>query len=422
MIFWQLENEYGVQFLNPDLRTPNQSAINYMELLDKNHRGWDIDVPFTANNPNMWSRSWSKDFSDVGGEADVYGLDHYPACWTCNLDQCLAVNGAVEPYTVFDYYTHFMEVSRTQPSFLMEFQGGSFNPWDGPAGGCGENMGPDWVNLFFRHNLAQKVTAVNIYMLYGGTNWGNIGFPEVGTSYDYSSPIHESRLIGDKYSETKLFGLFMRVARDFAKVERVGNSTDYSTDSTIYATELRNPDTNGAFYVTRHEYSPSTEHTEFRLHVSTSIGKLTVPKFGSITLNGIQSKTVVTDFAIGSSGKKLIYSTAEILTISDLLDRQIIVFWAPEGETGEFLLKGASKVNVAKGCGLASKVSGEDGLTVAFTVHEKPLLLDFDNGVQAVIVDRDTAYRFWAPTLDNSPLAWENTTGKIHRFKDHALN
>lgn len=71
----------------------------------------------------------------------------------------------------------------------MEFQGGSFNPWDGPAGGCSENMGPLWANMFYRHNLAQKVSAVNIYMLYGGTNWGNIGFPEVGTSYDYSAPI-----------------------------------------------------------------------------------------------------------------------------------------------------------------------------------------------------------------------------------------
>ncbi|KAF6839324.1 glycosyl hydrolase family 35 [Colletotrichum musicola] len=411
IIFWQLENEYGVQFLDPDLKTPNRSAINYMELLEYNHREWGIDVPFTGNNPNMWTRSWSKDYSNVGGELDVYGLDHYPACWTCQLEQCLAVNGAVEPYTVFDYYTHFQSVSWTQPSFLMEFQGGSFNPWDGPAGGCGDNMGPTWVNLFYRHNLAEKVSAVNIYMLYGGTNWGNIGFPEVGTSYDYSAPIQESRLIGDKYNEGKLFGLFMRVARDFAKVERVGNGTHYSTNPNVFATELRNRDTKGAFYVTRHAYSPSTEFSQFRLNVDTEIGKLTIPHNASITLNGIQSKTIVTDFRLGATGKKVTYSTAEILTVSDLGDRVVVVFWAPRGEAGEFLLKGATSGKLAGNststCGSFTKT--EDGVITNFLAGEKKVF-NYDNGVQAVVVDRASAFAFWAPTLDNNPLAWENTT------------
>ncbi|KAL0937067.1 glycosyl hydrolase family 35 [Colletotrichum truncatum] len=416
IIMWQLENEYPNQFTNPDLKTPNQTAINYMELLESSHREWDIDVPFTANNPNMWSRSWSKDYSNVGGEVDVYGLDHYPACWTCNLQQCLAINGAVEPYTVFNYYDHFQSVAWTQPSFLMEFQGGSFNPWDGPAGGCGENIGPTWVNLFYRHNLAQKVSAVNIYMLYGGTNWGNIGFPEVGTSYDYSAPIQESRLIGDKFNEGKLFGYFMRVARDFAKVERVGNGTHYSTNPDVFATELRNPDTNAAFWVVRHEYSPSTEFSQFHLHVSTEIGDLTIPRNNSITLNGIQSKTLVTDFRIGSTDKKITYSTAEILTIADLGDRQVVVFWAPRGEAGEFLLKDATsgKQTGNSTCQSVQFTPSKDGIITSFVSKSKNVVVNYDNGIQAVIADRESAYAFWAPTLDNDPLAWENTTVLVH--------
>jgi hypothetical protein len=215
------------------------------------------------------------------------------------------VNGNVEPYTVFDYYLHFQEVSPSQPSFLMEFQGGSFNPWDGPTGGCAENMGPAWVNLFYRNNLAQKVSAMNIHMLYGGTNWANIGFPEVGTSYDYAVPIHEGRLIGDKDSEGKVFGLFMRVARGFVKVNVVSASTAYSTNNEVYATELRNPDTHAAYYIVRHDYSQSTELSQFGLHVSTSdLGNVTISKSASITLDGIESKTLVTDFHIGSTDKK----------------------------------------------------------------------------------------------------------------------
>lgn len=419
VIMWQLENEYGSQWLNREKKTANQSAVNYMELLQDSHREWDIDVPLTHNNPNMNTWAWSKDYSDTGGEVDVYGFDHYPSCWTCNLAQCEGFNGRVEPYTVFDYYTNFQTVAKTQPSFLMEFQGGSYNPWDGPAGGCSSSTGPTWVNLFYRHNLAQKVSAVNIYMLFGGTNWGNIGIPEVGTSYDYSAPIKESRLIGDKYSETKLFGLFMRVARDFVKVDRVGNGTAYSTNDEIYATELRNPDTGAGFYVMRHEYSPSTELSKFRVKVSTEAGNLTVPSQGSITLDGIQSKVLVTDFRIGATKKKLTYSTLEVLTVSDLGNRQIVVLWAPNAETGEFLLKGtkSGKVISGKGGDKKSLTKSKNGVITNVVVKDEPTVIEYDNKVQVVIVDRKSAYKFWAPTLNNNPLAWENSTGMIRLVK-----
>ncbi|KAH7217574.1 putative beta-galactosidase [Fusarium oxysporum] len=339
----------------------------------------------TANNPNMRTRSWSKDYGNVGGEVDMYGLDHYPACWT--------------------------SVSPTQPSFLMEFQGGSFNPWDGPEGGCSENMGPDWVNLFYRHNLAEKVTAVNIYMAYGGTNWGNIGFPEVGTSYDYSAPIHENRLISDKFNEGKLFGLFVRVARDFVKVNRVGNSTDYTTDEDIFTSELRNPDTNAAYYVVRHQDSTSTAETKFRLKVSTEAGNLTVPTSGSITLKNRESKVLVSDFSIGASRKKITYATLEILTAVDLGDRQVVVFWAPDGEQGEFLLKGATSAKFVSGKGdKKSFTKTKNGIVANVVAGEEMSVIDFSNHVEAVVVDRRSSYKFWAPTLDNNPLAWENST------------
>ncbi|CAG9948185.1 unnamed protein product [Clonostachys rosea f. rosea IK726] len=416
VILWQIENEYGVQWLDPDAKVPNETAIAYMEQLQNHHRAWEIDVPFMGNNPNMWTRSWSKDYGNTGAEVDLYGLDHYPACWTCNLEICLPVNGAVEPYTVFDYYTHFQQVSPTQPSFLMEFQGGSYNPWDGPAGGCGELMDSIWVNMFYRHNLAEKVSAVNIYMLMGGTNWGNLGFPEVGTSYDYSSPIHENRLISEKYNEGKLFGLFMRVARDFAKVERIGNGTAYTTNAEVMATELRNPDTGARFYITRHDYSPSTEKSQFRLRISTESGNFLVPQQGSLTLDSISSKTIVTDFRIGATNKKIAYSKVEILTVSDLGERQVVVLWAPRGEDGEILLRGATSAKVASdnaGAETSFTVT-EHGLIANFKIQERNIVIDIDNGVQLVVVDRDSGYQIWAPTLTADPQAWENKTVLVH--------
>ncbi|KAG5747128.1 hypothetical protein H9Q70_010184 [Fusarium xylarioides] len=343
VIMWQIENEYGNQWLDPETKKPNNTAIHYMELLEGKTRDWDINVPFTANTPNMWTRSWSKDYGNVGGEVDMYGLDHYPACWTCNLAQCTGVNGVVKPYTVFDYYSHFKAVSPTQPSFLMEFQGGSFNPWDGPEG--------------------------------------------------------------------EPFGLFVRVARDFVKVNRVGNSTDYTTDEDIFTSELRNPDTGAAYYVVRHQDSTSTAETNFRLKVSTEAGNLTVPASGSITLKNRESKVLVSDFSIGASRKKITYATLEILSAVDLGDRQVVVFWAPDGEQGEFLLKGATSAKFVSGKGdKKSFIKTKNGIVTNVVADEEMSVIDFNNHVEAVVVDRRSAYIFWAPTLDNNPLAWENST------------
>lgn len=61
-------------------------------------------------------------------------------------------------------------------------------------------------------------------MVYGGTNWGGLSFPDVVTSYDYSAPIYESRQIGAKYSESKLLGLQLRTLRDLTMTEWIGVS------------------------------------------------------------------------------------------------------------------------------------------------------------------------------------------------------
>jgi len=87
------------------------------------------------------------------------------------------------PYQVVDYYNYFETFQPTQPRFLPEFQGGSFNPWGGPNGGCPSDIGEDFANLFYRHNIAEGVTAMSLYMLYGGTNWGSLAAPVVATSY-----------------------------------------------------------------------------------------------------------------------------------------------------------------------------------------------------------------------------------------------
>jgi len=107
VILYQLENEfvapsflfslpllithaihrYGEQWRNVAQKTPNWPAIEYMEALDANARESGIDIPNYHNQPNLNTFSWSKDFSNVGGELDMYGVDSYPNCWSCDYSE-----------------------------------------------------------------------------------------------------------------------------------------------------------------------------------------------------------------------------------------------------------------------------------------------------------------------------------------------
>ncbi|OCL15370.1 glycoside hydrolase family 35 protein [Glonium stellatum] len=373
-LLYQIENEFTGQWRSVSAKTPNNAAIAYMKLLEANARSNGIDIPLTHNSPTTSGKSWSKDYDTVsaGGDVDIYGLD---------------------------------TVSPNQPSYLPEFQGGAVNPWDGPPGGCAEKSNQDFVNFYYRYNIAQKVTAMSLYMVYGGTNWGWLAVPFVPTSYDYTAPISEDRSIGAKYYEIKNLALFTRIAEDLRKADRIGASTSYSTNAAISATELRNPDTNAGFYVTIHSTTTSSTNESFRLKVRTSLGNYTIPqRNGSIVLNGHQSKIIVTDFAFGN--ETLIYSTAEVLTYAVFNGRPTLVLWVPTGESGEFYIEHAKQGSIAacNGCSNIIFCTSGNGLIVTFQQQEGMSVLQFDKGVRVLLLDRSAAYTFFVPGLTSDPL------------------
>ncbi|KAJ5033394.1 uncharacterized protein L3040_008511 [Drepanopeziza brunnea f. sp. 'multigermtubi'] len=401
VFIYQIENEYGNQWINVTAKTPNDPAIAYMELLQKCARDAGIDIPLVHNNPNVNTKSWSKDYgAGVGGNVDVYGLDSYPSCWSCDVTECTGTNGNVPDFSLFGYQSNFQEVAPTQPSFLAEFQGGSYNPWGGPEGGCVNTTGPDWVNVYYRHNVAQKVSAINVYMSFGGTN-----------CYDYSAPISESRTIRPKYHETKLFAQFLRVARDLTKVNLIRNSKLYASDPAIFTSELRNPDTNAGFYVTVHFSSPSRDLTPFKLTVATTMGNLTIPMYAeSIVLNGRESKIVVTDFALGK--QKLVYSTAEVLTVSTQDETPLLFLWLPASESGEFWLSGVRSASLLKedGCSNFQVNERSGGLVISYKQLQGTCVVKFDNGYRVVLIDRSAAYGTWFPSTSSDPFTPEDST------------
>jgi hypothetical protein len=315
---------------------------------------------------------------------------------------------------VVDYYDYFQETQPTMPSFMPEFQGGSYNPWGGPEGGCPDNTGPDFANVFYRWNIGQRVTAMSLYMLYGGTNWGASATPVTATSYDYSSPISEDRSIGAKYYETKLLALFTRVAHDLTVTDLIGNGTQYTTNAAVKAYEIRNPNTHAGFYVTIHSNSSLATSETFQLHVDTSEGSLSVPRHGGVIgLDGHQSKIIVTDFAFGR--ETLLYSTAEVLTYAILDGIPTLALWVPTGESGEFSVKGAKygSVKRCQGCSGVGFYPENGGVTVTFTQGAGMSVVELDSGSRILLLDRTFAYLFWAPSLGNDPATPEDESSKF---------
>lgn len=420
VILFQIENEFGQQWTNVAAKTPNVAAGEYMQLLEDSARASGIDVPLTHNDPNMRTFSWSKDYSDGIGNVDVVGLDSYPSCWSCDLTECTGTNGQYVAYQVADYYDYFQNFSPTQPNFMPEFQGGSYNPWGGPEGGCPSDIGVDFANLFYRNLIYQRVSAISLYMLFGGTNWGWLATPVVASSYDYSSPVSENRAIGDKYYETKLLTMFTRVAKDLAKTDRLGNGTSYSENKAITTAELRNPDTGAAFYVTMHLDSTSNTLETFKLNLTTSQGAKVVPQYGgSIAIDGHQAKVLPTDFSFGS--KNLLYSTAEVLTYSIIDGKEVLAVWAPAGESGEVVIEGATSASLAKATANTTStavniVPGNSSVAINWSNTSGMTVVNLGDGAQVVILDRPSAYVFWAPSLGNDPLYPENSTGKMHHL------
>ncbi|GAB7366896.1 hypothetical protein MBLNU230_g1257t1 [Neophaeotheca triangularis] len=418
VVLYQLDNEYGQQWEDVDERIPNNTAIHYMELLEESTRRSGVDMPTIHNNPNFNTKSWSTDYdiNNEGGNTDLYSLDHYPSCWSCKLETCSSLQGFPPEFTTFDYYTNFQETAPSHPQILGEFQGGSYNPWGGPEGGCRGNTGPEWANVYYRHNVGNRVTATNIYMLFGGTNWGGLPFPQAITSYDYAAGIQETRMLWDKYSEMKLLGYFMRAAKGLTRIELVDNgTTDYRTNNeVIFAQGLRNIDDESRFYVVKHENTTMTSREEFKLTMRTSVGEIEAPQYApDIVIDGRQAKILVTDFAAGD--QHIIYSTSEILAVS-AHPSTIMAFWVPTGESGEFYLKDVQHGNVVRceGCSNIQFQPADDGLIVVFTQNEGMTVLTFDNGARAIIVDRSVAYKMWQPTLSNDPRAPLDQTLLVH--------
>ncbi|EUC48685.1 glycoside hydrolase family 35 protein [Bipolaris oryzae ATCC 44560] len=390
VILTQVENE-----LQQTRYVANDTLVLYMEQLKTAFKNAGIIVPLTHNEKGFRSKSWSSDYKNVGGAIDVYGLDSYPGGMSCtNLD-----TGFNLPRT---YYQWFQEVSPSQPEYLPEFEGGWFQPWGGYFfDQCKAEQSPEFADVFYKGLVGQRATLLNLYMAYGGTNWGQLAAPVVYTSYDYNAPLRETREIRPKFSQYKLLALFTRVSKGLHNTFMEANGTANAVSSSaIWTWQLKNRESDARFYLAENNNTRTRDVTGFSMTVKTSEGDVTIP---TMQLAGRQSRWVVTDYAVGN--ETLLYSSAEIASYG-LFDRPVVVFYTRQGQVGEFAFKSRGNLTF-KTWGAESDIASVPAngtySRFSFTQSKGVTVVEFSNGVLAYLLDIPSAWTFFAPPTTNDP-------------------
>ncbi|KAF8238073.1 glycoside hydrolase family 35 protein [Tricholoma matsutake] len=394
-VIGHLDNEYE--------QSPISHAEYFAELEDAYHNS-NIVVPLTYNDPGMLMN-----FINGTGAVDLYGFDSYPQGFDCS-------NPTIWSPVVTNYHRYHVTANPSQPLYIPEFQGGSFDAWGPTAPGygpCRVLTGPDFQSVFNLQLWASNAKLISYYMLYGGTSWGAIPFHGVYTSYDYGASIAENRELTTKYDELKRQGLFLRSSPEFYKTDWVADTSTGLTASSspeVFITLLQNPDSKAAFYIARHTDSVSNVTTNFTLNVITPGGTVQIPRVASpITLQGRQSKVIVTNYAFGKS--RALYSTAQVFYAGIIDGRDILFLHGSSSQEHEAALNLSGTPNLQhKQSNLItfSQSFTTQDTTVTFLSGIKGLVTVWDSDTQLILyADSKTAATFWSPVIagkNNDPL------------------
>ncbi|KAJ9611262.1 hypothetical protein H2200_004445 [Cladophialophora chaetospira] len=402
IILYQPENEYtgsccGVDF--PDGQ--------YMQDVIDQARAAGVVVPMISNDA---SPSGHNAPGTGNGSVDVYGHDGYPLGFDCS-HPTIWPDGAL-PTT---YWQTHLNQSPTTPYSIDEFQGGSFDPWGGPGfPKCEVLVNYEFVRVFYKNLLASTAKILNLYMIFGGTNWGNLGHPFGYTSYDYAASISENRQVDrQKYSELKLIANFVKVSAAYlTATPRELNTTSLFTDTAdLKVTSLASTGSATTFYVVRHFNYSSLDSTSYKLLLPTSSGNLTVPELGgSLTLGARDSKVHVTDYDVG--GINILYSTAEIFTWKTFGTRTVLILYGGDGEHHEVAVTSSSAPIVAEGepSTVTTKQSGPTVFIAWDTSGDRRIVQV--GQLEIYLLDKASAYNYWVPEVSEDASGAGYTTNQ----------
>ncbi|CAI6090445.1 unnamed protein product [Clonostachys chloroleuca] len=390
VILLQPENEY-----QHALAAYPMPEYDYWSSVTNQYKKAGVDVPYFNNEAHMYGYITAHTPASV----DIYGHDSYPLGFDCDNPDVwpagklptdwLATNDALAP---------------DSPYTIPEARGG-FQHWGQTAGfeQCASLLNMEFERVVYKNNYAVGATIFNIYMTYGGTNWGNLGHAEGFTSYDYGAQITEERqLWREKYSEVKLQAHFFHVSPAYLEADRFNSSLEYTNTDAITVTPATTNTTK--FYISRHTEYETTESVPYRLKVKTvDYGDIEIPQLGdSLIMNRRDSKIHASDYPVGD--KKLIYSSAEVFTWKKYDDKTVLVLYGGPNEYHEVAIEGETEIkkeDVEVQSGDVKVQTSDKGYTIlswaiSDNVKDRSVVL-VQGDFYIYLLNRNEAYNFWVP-------------------------
>ena len=199
VILWQVENEYDYSGISDDIRS------NYLRYLINVTKGDGIDVPiFTC-----WTSPVRYPKGDPILSEAFDNSNEYPRWNIGDMVRDLSSLHKAQPWS---------------PKMITEFQGGWFGQVGGKAAEEQAGIDSKQINALTLSGIANGLTALNYYMLFGGTNFGDWAGQNITTSYDYFAPIREWGGVGDKYRAVQAIGrMLAQYGPDIARSDLVPN-------------------------------------------------------------------------------------------------------------------------------------------------------------------------------------------------------
>ncbi|CAE6427460.1 unnamed protein product [Rhizoctonia solani] len=324
VILVQSGNEYSMD--NPSDKT-TYGHTDHMKWVTEETRSSGITrVPITHND-----RKPDGQFASGPAKVDLYAWDAYPLG--------------------FDRSNPDVHQKRNlaEPLYLAEYQGGAFDPWSGPGyGECYKLINEQFANVFYKSNYAAETYLQNLYMTYGGTNWGNLATPTVYTSYDYATA-------------------FLHATPHYHLAGRISTDATHASPNYIWTTHLTT--TKGQnLYIIRQTSTTRTGRAEFDFKVNTTAGKVVLH---SVALNGRERKIIVSEYPFGNS--LLAYTSAEVATWTTIDGQDNILLYISNqttitgfytNSTSKPIVSGSSSVtaSISNGTALISGVPLSNGL------------------------------------------------------------
>lgn len=222
VILVQVENEYALIDVPLD-----QKKKHLQDLIEQAHRN-GIAVPLFTNLAGFIIGSRGRLAEEVFDT-----IDRYPG-W-----QLGAMGHRIH---------HYRTAQRNAPVMAAELQGGYFTSVQATptlktdADYYPDNVSPAQINALTLYSIAHGMTALNYYMLFGGTNFDGHASQGVATTYDYSAPIRECGGVGAKWLKVKAIGQMLRthgphLARAAALPIQV-----HEADAALQITARKSPD------------------------------------------------------------------------------------------------------------------------------------------------------------------------------------